>query len=637
LQSKGFALDDPNTASKTVSVKANSQARVEWWGTAQDEQEADMVFSATTSGGTPLQDSARPVWGKLPILQYTAPQAFVTGGVLRGAATQQEAVSLPRAFVANAGSGLDVELSPSLAGSLLSALDAMEVPAYTTSAEAITSYLLPNIEIHRSLNREGLSDPAVSDRIETELNTNINRLVFLQNQDGGWSWWGHISPQANETETSDPYITAYVLLCLSRAQSIGAEVDQGVIDQAVTFLQGSMPRIGNDTKDSQLDDTAFVTFVLAQTGNADISTPLTLFDARDRMSPSGKAWLAYAINNAYPNDSRVRDLVTDLETSAIRTATSAHWENPGENIFTRGTPIYNTSAVVYALSQIEPSNPILFDTVNYLTAHRNARKLWNIGHDNSWAILSLNEAMNAFGDLRSDFTFNATLNGNQLTGGDINGIQLTPLRANVPIEFLSVEKPSLLTIQRDDGLGRLYYNATLKVNRPVQDAQPLNHGMSIERTYCLAERSEAQSKRCAPLSALKLDSTQPITAQLTLTLPHDSYYIIVEDFIPAGTEILDQNLKTSQLGIDGTEIQTNFDDSDPFAEGWGWWLFNAPQIHDDGITFTANYLPAGTYTLTYTLVPTQAGEFHVMPARAWQSFFPDSQGASAGTIIEIKP
>jgi len=344
--------------------------------------------------------------------------------------------------------------------------------------------------------------------------------------------------------------------------------------------------------------------------------------------------MAYAINAAYPNDSRVRDLTTELETSAIRTATSAHWENTGETIFTRGTPIYNTSAVVYSLAQIAPSNQILFDAVNYLTAHRSARKLWNVGHDNAWAILSLNEAMNAFGDLRSDFTFNATLNGNPLTGGDINGIQLTPLRANVPIEFLSVDKPSLLTIQRDDGLGRLYYNATLKVNRPVQDVQPLNNGMSIERTYCIKKQD---AKTCAPLSALKLDSTQPITTQLTLTLSHDSYYVIIEDPIPAGTEILDQNLKTSQLGIDATDIQTQFDASNPFSNGWGWWLFNAPQIHDDGITFTASYLPAGTYTLTYTLVPTLAGEFHVMPAHAWQSFFPDSQGTSAGTVIEIKP
>ena len=112
---------------------------------------------------------------------------------------------------------------------------------------------------------------------------------------------------------------------------------------------------------------------------------------------------------------------------------------------------------------------------------------------------------------------------------------------------------------------------------------------------------------------------------------------MVEDFIPGGTEILNRALKTSQQGIDSTEIEVQFDDDDPFANGWGWWLFHEPQIRDDSILFTADYLPAGTYILTYTLTPLQAGEYRVLPAHAWQSFFPEVQGTSAGAVFEIKP
>jgi hypothetical protein len=112
---------------------------------------------------------------------------------------------------------------------------------------------------------------------------------------------------------------------------------------------------------------------------------------------------------------------------------------------------------------------------------------------------------------------------------------------------------------------------------------------------------------------------------------------MVEDFIPAGMEILNRSLKTSQLGIDSTEVQVQFDEKDPFADGWGWWLFNEPQIRDDSILFSASFLPAGTYTLTYTLIPIQAGEYQVLPAHAWQAFFPEVQGTSAGAMFEIKP
>jgi hypothetical protein len=76
---------------------------------------------------------------------------------------------------------------------------------------------------------------------------------------------------------------------------------------------------------------------------------------------------------------------------------------------------------------------------------------------------------------------------------------------------------------------------------------------------------------------------------------------------------------------------------DPYANGWGWWLFHDPQIRDDSILFSADYLPAGTYVLTYTLVPLQTGEYRVLPAHAWESFFPEVQGTSAGAVFEIKP
>jgi hypothetical protein len=637
IQSEGFVLDNPESATRTFDISPNAQARVEWWGTAALAESADLVFSVTTSGTPSLQDSARPVWGKLPILQYTSPQAFVTGGVLRDASSQQEVISLPRTFTPGAGSGLDVELSPSLAGSLLSALEAMELPNYSLSVEASLSYLLPNIEVHRALNNAGLSDPALSERVEKNLTASVSRLQSLQNQDGGWSWWGTDEP-------SDPYISAYVLFGLSRVQAINSSVSQDTINRAIAYLQGAQTDVTQDTSGADLDEAAFIQFVLSQTGNTDQARAGTLFDARDRMSPASRALLASILNAINPADPRVRELINNLETSAIRTASSAHWETQPENLLKRGSPVYTTSVVLYTLSQIDPANQIILDTVRYLAAHRDARGLWTIGHENAWAMIALNEAMVGLGDLRSDFSFNAALNGTPLTSGDVNGIQLVPLKANVPLELLSPTSPNLLTIQREDGLGRLFYNIVLKINRPVQDVRPLNAGMGIERIYCLAERSgagrkevDARERGCTPLSALQLAPDKQVTAQLTLTLPNDAYYVMVEDHIPAGMEVLNRNLKTSQLGVDETEVQVQFKDEDPFADGWGWWLFNEPQVHDDGILLTADYLPAGTYVLTYTLIPVQAGEFRVLPAHAWQAFFPEVQGTSAGTVFEIKP
>jgi len=107
--------------------------------------------------------------------------------------------------------------------------------------------------------------------------------------------------------------------------------------------------------------------------------------------------------------------------------------------------------------------------------------------------------------------------------------------------------------------------------------------------------------------------------------------LLVEDYLPAGAEVLDTSLKTSQQGA--TPL---YDASRPFDEGWGWWYFGNPQVYDDHIAWAADSLPPGTYELTYQLVILQAGEYRVLPARAWEFYFPEVQGNSAGEVFEIR-
>lgn len=631
LQSEGFILDEPDKATQKVDVPANGRTRVEWWGSAGMAESAELTFSATTNGTPSLQDASRPVWGSLPILQYTSPQAFVTGGVLRGAIAQQEVISLPRTFAPNGG-GLDVELSPSLAGGLLLALEEMDEPN-ASSAESILSYFLPNLALYQSIHGAGLNDQALTDRVAANVDNSVHSLLHLQNEDGGWNWWG-TAPIGQQTVPSDPYISAYVFFGLVKAHAVGVSVDENALQRAGIYLSSLKREITNDTTGAELEDIAFIQFVLAHASTFDQSTLNNLYNSRDRMSPSGRALLAHTINSFNAADERVSDLVSNIESSAIVTASSAHWETPRENIIARGSPVYTTSLVVYVLAKLDAANQVVFNAVRYLAAHRNANGLWGAGHDNAWTILALNEAMIGFGDLNADFTYDATFNGGPLLNADItSGQVLTTSTAHIPLEYISSTTPNLLTIQRQDGLGRLYYRAVLNVNRPVEDVKPLDSGMRIERAFC----ASTESKGCTPITSIDLSADKTITAQLTLILLNDSYYIMVEDHIPAGMEILNRALKTSQQAIDTPEVQVQFDDRDPFAEGWGWWLFNEPQVRDDSILFSANYLPAGTYVLTYTLVPLQAGEYRVLPAHAWQAFFPEVQGTGAGAVVEIKP
>jgi hypothetical protein len=136
---------------------------------------------------------------------------------------------------------------------------------------------------------------------------------------------------------------------------------------------------------------------------------------------------------------------------------------------------------------------------------------------------------------------------------------------------------------------------------------------------------------------LTLDPAEPsqlVTVVLTLNVPHDMYHVLLEDNIPAGAEIVNKSLNTTGGG--GEDPIGNGASRNGFAGGWAWWWFNQPEMYDDHILWTAEVLPAGTYTLTYQILPTHRGAFQVIPAHAWQYFYPEVQGTSEGDLFTIE-
>jgi hypothetical protein len=329
-------------------------------------------------------------------------------------------------------------------------------------------------------------------------------------------------------------------------------------------------------------------------------------------------------------------LFSDLQTEAIRSATGAHWEDSTPNWANLSTPVSTSAIVIYALTQMgDPASPLLADAVRYLMAHRNADGGWDSSYSTAWTILALTEVLKSSGEISSasqpggNFGFEALLNGTPVASGQA-GEAGTPVTVQIPLSSLYPDAPNALIIQRNPGGGRLYYTAALRVDQPVESVAPLDKGFSLSRAYYPAA---CPTEGCAALESAR--SGDQVRVRLTLNLAQAAYYLMVEDYLPAGTEILNANLKTSQLG--GELPTPEYDPRRPFDRGWGWWLFSDPSIYADHIAWSVDFLPAGTYELTYNLVILQPGEYRVLPARAWMTYFPEVQGSSAGGLFTIQP
>ncbi len=470
IQAAGFRLDDSTPAAQKAHVPAGGQARVEWWGTAQDVDKVDAVFSAFAGN---LSDASRPAGGSLPVLHYTAQQTFATSGVLDGAGERLELVSLPRSFDVQGGS-LRLELSPSLAAGMLDGLGVLEQYPYDCTEQTLSRFL-PNLEVYQALQTFGIESPDLKARLDRTLSQGLSRLGVRQNTDGGWGWWSD--------EQSDPYITAYVLFGLGRTSQAGIKVDSKVLQRAVDYLKAAMPNTQMSPNTWQIDRLAFMSFALSEVGAASSPGPDSLYTLRDQMDPWAQAMLALTMQKLNPADDRVNTLLSDLQTTALLTAAGTHWQDRQEAWQNLVSPETATAIVVYALALREPASTLLPGAVRYMMANRIANGAWGSTYETAWSLMALSEVMKGTGELSGSYSFTAGLNGTPLAAGQAGGspTDISPVVSSLPLSSLFPQDPNALLIQRQAGAGRLYYSAYLNIDRPVDEVAPLDQGLSVSR------------------------------------------------------------------------------------------------------------------------------------------------------------
>lgn len=623
LEAPGLTLEDPAAAQQSVEVPAGGRVRVNWWGTAQPVDALDPIFSARSGG---LSDVTHAELAPIPVLGYTTGQTVATAGVLAEAGKRLEAVSLPRTFTPTGGQ-LRVELSPSLAATVLQSLEALKSFPDDFN-EPIISRVLANAAAYQAVRAFNLQTPDLQNNLEAALRADLRQMLEHQSYDGGWNW-------SVSYQESDAHLTAYGLIALEQARLAGFLLNTDPMKRAQEFLKGKLFIPSVETGDADLERLALMHYALANTA-ADVLVPGEMLNLRERLSPSGKALLAMALENI--NAEQSRSLLSDLAGLAQRSATGANWQAGADGWATWSTPVQTTAVVSYALARLDPASPLLVDAMRYLALNRRPNGCWSSSYESAWVLLALSQTLSATGDLEAAFAFQSTLNGAQIAAGEASGAQgsLTTQVSSVPLEQLATDATNALEISREAGPGRLYYRVYLDVERPAGEAPALSRGIFVEREY-FTGGVDCRETACLPVNTAEMGSLDGLVARVTVTLPQDMYYLVVEDFVPAGAEVINPNLKTSRQGFVDEGIDPGvFDPWDSFSRGWGYWLFGPAVITDSSVRWMAPFVPAGTYTLTYRLSPALAGDFQTPPARAYQYYFPEVEGRSAGSVLQIR-
>jgi alpha-2-macroglobulin len=623
LTVQGVSISTATPALQTVTVPPNGETKVTWWVVATDVSQAELIFSAKSGD---YVDASKPRLttgpdGSLFVLRYTAPDTVGTAGQLTQGSARTEAIALPPAFDDRRGQ-LTVQLDPSLAAGMQDGLNYLEHHEYE-STDMTVGRFLPNVLTYRALQVLNLEDPELNRRLPGLVDEGLSNLYSQQNPDGGWGWWFRI-----DEPRSSPHISAYVVFALLKAEEAGFSVKREVLDRGITYLRSQIKGVRDLKHTHEANRQAWLLYVLAESGSADSGALNELFDNRDKLSHYARAYLAQALALRSSSDARLATLLSDLNNAAILSATGAHWEEAHHDWWAMNTDTRSTAIVLDTLTKLDPDNQLIPNVVRWLMIARQAG-IWETTQETAWALIALTNWMVVTGELDAAYDFAFYLNEIEEVRSTVTRETVREsVRTIIPLTELNATETNALTLARTDGPGRLYYTAHLQVYLPVDQIEAEDRGFLVYRRYTLANCEAEDRRECPEVREARLGDV--IRVDLTLITPHNRYYVVLEDPLPAGGEAVDTGLATTSLLAMSPRLERQN------SRWWWWWnWYSRSELRDEKVVLFADYLPAGTYEYSYTFRATLPGDYHVIPTTATEFYFPEVFGRSDGRLLSI--
>ena len=486
-------------------------------------------------------------------------------------------------------STVTLEISRSPAGSLFNGLEYLTGFPYGC-VEQTMSRALPNAVVSRAFGELGLEPPADLD-LDRLVNESAQRLYGFQHDDGGWGWW--------TSDPSTPYQTAWVVFGLATMADAGHEIDSGVVERGVAYLNEHLAEADARTRATML-------YSLAAAGQPNGPAALDLAAESAALDAFSLAGLALALDAAGESEAAGR-IMDRLEETVIIQNGRAHWglrRADGQyNSKTMASATRSTALALSAFVKLRPGSELEGPVVRWLM-HQRQGYGWGTTNETAYAILGLTDHLLASGLNDTAAAWSLSLDGAALAAGTLEPGELRD-SVNIPLDELAAGSHRLAL----SGDGRLYYSLHARfvaARERIDDDGPL----VVERKYLSPVTQR-------PLG--KVDVGDLVLVQLTVRTPRPAYFVLIEDRPVAGLEPLNERLDTTGHVTDS------------LAE----WGYTYKEIRDGRVTFFVNELTSGGATFDYLARVTHSGAFVALPAEAWAMYEPETWGRSASDEFRV--
>lgn len=599
LDLKGLDVMDGST--RDVRVLPRSEVRLDWRVRAQQ------VRNAVVTGKAISDEESDALEVELPINVPGVKLSVARGGVLAAGSSAAFDLTFP-AKVQPGSRVLGIRMSPSLAGSLFSALDYLTTFPYGCVEQTMSSFL-PNIVVTQAVNQLGLKVSLDTAAVQQKIRAGIDRLNNFQHEDGGWGWW--------ETDESHPFMTAYVVAGLAQAKGAGVQVDAGRIEKGAQWIDKAF------AADAKLagDLRAYMQYALAVAGKPDGNALGQLIEQRSKLSPYGLAILGLALELV--KDARAAEIATALEQTVQQDAEQAWWTATRDQLldFSEDATPEATAYAVRFLSHQRPNSALLPKAALWLMNHRNEGYWWSSTKQTAMVIYGLTDYLKATGELNPNMVATVLVNDLPVLTKTLDGA--TVLGAPELTLDESKLQPGVNHIRiLTTGQGRLYYSTRVEYYSADDKFQKTGDtSLNILREYFKLMPVKDGGKIVYDLAPLTGPAESGDTLAVRLTVTGSEWkYMMLEDPIPSGTEFIERD--------SGYELRSR--------PPWWQYYFTRRELHDDRMAIFQTYFPQGQQQYFYLLKVVNPGVFQVSPARVQPMYNSGVMATTESRRLEVK-
>jgi uncharacterized protein YfaS (alpha-2-macroglobulin family) len=596
-------LDLVNGSAQDITVPQRGEAKLDWRvRTKQGTTSTKLLAKALTNEESDAMELT------LPVIPFGVKQAVaVSGAISESKAERTAKVDFPASAEATSR-GIDIEISPSVAGAIFSSLEYLTSFPYGCTEQTMSSFL-PNVIVASTLKDLKVTSTINPSLLKRQVDAGLERLYDFQHDDGGWGWW--------KEDDSMVFMTAYVVSGMAQAKDAGFQPRNDVIDKGKEFLRKSL----KDHPNMIADLRAYVVYALALAGDRDAKLIDTVWDNKEKLTAEGVAFAGLAMQ--LEGDGRRDQAVEKLRRMEKPEGDTVYW--PSQNDYLLDIDVDNspetTAYAVKLLAEVAPNDPVLPQAVQWMMRHRNDGYYWESTKQTAMVVYGITDYLKVSKELDAAFTADVVVNGRSVLSRSFTA-QDTTSGKPATVHLSAGEIANSNTIQvRKNGTGRLYWS----VHAPYysNDKSLYNKGglsLSIARDYYKLTSTRENDKIVYTLGALNGPVQTGDVLAVRVTIAGSSLkYVMVEDPIPSGTEFIEH------------------DELYEVKDKPAWWRnwYSRREFHDDRAAVFQTYFDKHREYF-YLLKVVNPGAFRISPASVQPMYQPNVISTTDPATMEVK-